>query len=125
MGSSNRKSIWFTRPWTTIRKVVQILVLLLFILLFVGSHAGRISGSLASLPVRLDPLIALANLIANRTFILSSILALITLGITLLAGRAWCGWLSPVYSLSLLSIRRARRFLGNIRRTDSRSTRSG
>jgi polyferredoxin len=109
VGSSNRKSIWFTRPWTTIRKVVQILVLLLFILLFVGSHAGRISGSLASLPFRLDPLITLANLIANRTFILGSILALITLGITLLAGRAWCGWLCPLGTLlDFFSLRRWR-----------------
>jgi polyferredoxin len=107
--NSIRKRGWFARPWTTIRKAVQILVLILFLVFFVGSHAGRLSGSLASLPFRLDPLIGLANLIANRTFLAGSILALITIGITLLAGRAWCGWLCPLGTLlDFFSLRRWR-----------------
>jgi polyferredoxin len=97
--SSIRKSQWFAQPWTTLRKTVQILALILFFAFFVGSHAGRITGDLASLPFRLDPLIALTNLLASRTFLAGSALALITLGITLLAGRAWCGWLCPLGTL--------------------------
>jgi MauM/NapG family ferredoxin protein len=107
--SSIRKSRWSAQPWTTLRKVVQILALVLFLVFFVGSHAGRISGGLASLPFRLDPLIALSNLLASRAFLAGSALALITLGITLLAGRVWCGWLCPLGTLlDLFSLRRWR-----------------
>jgi polyferredoxin len=107
--SSIRKSRWFVQPWTTIRKIVQVLALVLFLVLFVGSHAGQISGGLASLPFRLDPLIGLSNLLSSRTFLAGSALALITLGITLLAGRAWCGWLCPLGTLlDLFSLRRWR-----------------
>jgi MauM/NapG family ferredoxin protein len=99
----------FARPWITIRKVVQVLALSFFLVLFIGSHAGRISEPFASLPLRLDPLITLSNLLANRTFLVGSALALITLGMTLLAGRAWCGWLCPLGTLlEFFSLRRWR-----------------
>jgi polyferredoxin len=107
--SSSRKPGWFNHPWTAIRKVVQILILVLFLIFFVGSHAGRISGSLASIPLRLDPLIALTHMLASREVLAGSSLALISLGITLLAGRAWCGWLCPLGTLlDLFSLRRWR-----------------
>ena len=99
MLSLKRRWDGIKRPWVTIRKAVQILAFSLFLVLFVGSHAGRITGELASLPFRLDPLIVLANLLADRTLLAGSALALITLGITLLAGRAWCGWLCPLGTL--------------------------
>lgn len=109
MHNSKGGRSWNHRPWTTIRTVVQIIVLSLFLALFVGSHAGRISGELASLSYRLDPLITLTNLLANREFVAGSALALITLGITILAGRAWCGWLCPLGTLlDFFSLRRWR-----------------
>jgi polyferredoxin len=46
--------------------------------------------------MRLDPLAMLAHLIASRTFLAGSALALIVIGLTLLLGRVWCGWLCPL-----------------------------
>jgi polyferredoxin len=54
----------------------------------------------------------LAHLIASRTLLASSALALIILALTLLLGRAWCGWLCPMGTvLDLFSLRRERRNL--------------
>ncbi|OGO15149.1 MAG: hypothetical protein A2Z14_18200, partial [Chloroflexi bacterium RBG_16_48_8] len=105
----NRAPGWLARPWTTFRKVVQILALVLFLGFFVGAHAGRISGAIANIPLRLDPLISLTHILASREFIAGSALALITLGMTLLAGGAWCGWLCPLGTLlDFFSLRRWR-----------------
>jgi polyferredoxin len=106
---SKRRSNRAAWPWVTIRKSVQGLALLAFLTLFIGSYGGRISGSSANLPMRLDPLTTLANLLANRVFLTGSALALLTIGLTLVAGRAWCGWLCPMGTiLDLFSLRRLR-----------------
>jgi MauM/NapG family ferredoxin protein len=97
--SSKRKPGWRTRPWITLRKMVQILALLGFLVLFVGAHAGRIRGSIANLPLRLDPLAVFSSFLASRQFLTGSALALITILLTLLAGRVWCGWLCPMGTL--------------------------
>jgi ferredoxin len=49
--------------------------------------------------MRLDPLAMLAHLIASRTFLAGSALAIIVVALTLLLGRAWCGWLCPLGTL--------------------------
>jgi ferredoxin len=46
--------------------------------------------------MRLNPLAMLAHGLASRTLLVSSALALLTVALTLLAGRAWCGWLCPL-----------------------------
>jgi polyferredoxin len=59
--------------------------------------------------MRLDPLAMLAQLLASRTFLAGSTLALLTVGLTLVFGRAWCGWLCPQGTvLDLFSFRRGR-----------------
>jgi polyferredoxin len=59
--------------------------------------------------LRLDPLAMMAHLLASRTLLVGSALALITVALTLLLGRTWCGWLCPLGTLlDLLSLRRAR-----------------
>lgn len=101
---------WALQPWTTVRKIVQILALVGFLWFFIGAHAERISGEIANIPLRLDPLVGFANLLANREIAAGSALALITILITLLAGRAWCGWLCPLGTLlDFFSLRRWRR----------------
>jgi MauM/NapG family ferredoxin protein len=54
---------------------------------------------LANLALRIDPLAMLLNLLAYQTFVAGSLLALATVLLTLLFGRAWCGWLCPLGTL--------------------------
>jgi polyferredoxin len=59
--------------------------------------------------MRLDPLAVLAHAVASRTFLTSSALALITVALTLVLGRVWCGWLCPLgTTLDLFPLRRRR-----------------
>ena len=83
-------------PWITFRKTVQYLALFAFIALFVWSSQGGGAGSLVNIPMRLDPLLILANLLASRVFLAGSSLALIIVLLTVVFGRAWCGWLCPL-----------------------------
>jgi len=86
-----------TRPgWVGSRKTVQALALVAFVGLFVLSRRDGLSGDLANVPMRLDPLLMLASTLAARALMIGSALALATLLLTLLFGRAWCGWLCPL-----------------------------
>jgi polyferredoxin len=85
------------RPgWVTGRKVVQALALIVFVGLIVLARGASLNGELANIPMRLDPLAALTSSLAARALIAGSALALMTLALTLLFGRAWCGWLCPL-----------------------------
>jgi polyferredoxin len=100
---------WRPRRWTTLRKLVQYGALLAFIALFVASRRGGWPASLVNIPMRLDPLAMLAHLLASRTFLVGSTLALITVMLTLAPGRVWCGWLCPLgTTLDLFPLRRRR-----------------
>ncbi len=95
-------------PWITARKIAQCCALLAFLVLFAGAQAGW-PGWLTNLPMRLDPLTALAHLLASRTLLSGSALALGSVLLTLLFGRAWCGWLCPLGTLlDLFSLARWR-----------------
>jgi hypothetical protein len=82
--------------WLAARKISQGLALLLFLALFVMAQRGGWPTNLANASMRLDPLLVLAHLLASRTFLAGSGLALIVLILGLVAGRAWCGWLCPL-----------------------------
>jgi polyferredoxin len=98
-----------TGPWIAARKTIQYAALVAFVALFVGSRSGGWAANLANLPMRLDPLVMLAHLLSSRTFLLGSALSLVSLLLTLIAGRAWCGWLCPLGTvLDLFSPRRQR-----------------
>ncbi|HEX7974225.1 MAG TPA: 4Fe-4S binding protein [Anaerolineales bacterium] len=103
-------------PWVAARKTVQIVALFAFLALFISSQRGGWPANLVNLPMRLDPLAAFANLLASRTFLAGSALALVVLILTLVFGRAWCGWLCPLGTvLDLFSLDRLRTSWGKPR----------
>jgi MauM/NapG family ferredoxin protein len=75
----------------------QVFFLGLFLYLFFGTHftgkdyIGPVEGLF-----HFDPLITLAILIAGKVLFLSSLLALITITVTILLGRVFCGWFCPL-----------------------------
>jgi polyferredoxin len=106
------KQRWSGRPygrWITARKLVQYAALLVVLTLFVASRRGSWPPALVNIPMRLDPLAILANLLASKTFLAGSTLALLVVILTLVFGRAWCGWLCPLgTTLDLISLKRWR-----------------
>ncbi len=77
------------RPW------VQALALILFIVVLVA--AGRDSFLPEDLFFWLDPLAGLAGMLAARRLIPAMLVGgLITLILTVVAGRVWCGWICPL-----------------------------
>ena len=82
-----------------LRQAVQFGALAAFLVLLVAARRGGAPPSLANLPMRLDPLAVLAHALAARALLAGSALALLTLTLTLLFGRAWCGWLCPLGTL--------------------------
>lgn len=98
------------RPgWVGSRKIVQALALIAFLGFFLLTRRDGLAGDLASIPMRLDPLLALTSTLAGRTLMAGAALALITVLLTLLFGRAWCGWLCPLGTmLDLFPLRRWR-----------------
>lgn len=90
--------------------MVQSVALLACIILFIGARRDGWPPEIASLPIRLDPLAMLAHLLASRTVLVGSAVALLTVALTLIVGRAWCGWLCPLGTLlDLFSLRQWRR----------------
>lgn len=75
---------------------MQALSLLGFVALFVAASRAVLPPSVIDLPFRLDPLAMLSQAIAGRSLLPASALALLTLALTLVFGRAWCGWLCPL-----------------------------
>ncbi|MGD2176184.1 MAG: group II intron maturase-specific domain-containing protein [Anaerolineae bacterium] len=90
--------IWRTKwnTWRRLRRAVQILTLLLFLGLLVTSWSAGEASSWTGLFFRLNPLTALAAMIAGRTWMPTMGWALITVVVTLLLGRVWCGWICPL-----------------------------
>ncbi|MCX5993001.1 MAG: 4Fe-4S binding protein [Chloroflexi bacterium] len=82
-----RSGGWDTRSWLNLRTAVQVIAFLGFLALFLGA---------LPLLMRLDPLAMLANTIASRSFLLLSLVAMVPLALSLVFGRAWCGWLCPM-----------------------------
>lgn len=113
----DRRSVSRTAPRTArrspkgrfvlLRRLVQYSTLTAFVALMIAARRGGWPPAVANAPLRLDPLAMLAHLIASRTLLAGSALALLTIALTLALGRAWCGWLCPLGTvLDLLSIRK-------------------
>ena len=87
------------RVWRRARQVVQILALLLFLYLFFGTRQNGWTVLPHDLFFRLDPLTSVAAMLAGQRWIAAMALAGVTLLLTLLLGRVWCGWLCPMGTL--------------------------
>jgi MauM/NapG family ferredoxin protein len=98
------------KKWVTSRKTIQGLSLLTFLGLFIASRRGGWAGDLVNIPLRLDPLVMFSNLLSSRTLLAGSAIALVIILITLVFGRAWCGWLCPLgTTLDLFSFNKWRK----------------
>jgi MauM/NapG family ferredoxin protein len=97
------------RAWRRLRQAVQVLAFLLFLSLLIYANAQRPGRFWADLFSRLDPLLMISASLAGRMILGGLVLAAITVGLTLLFGRVWCGWLCPLGTLlEWLGPRRAR-----------------
>ena len=95
------------RRWITARKIVQIAALLIVIVLLIMTRRGGWPPDVVNLIMRLDPLAVLAQALSSRSFLLGSAVVLFTLLLTVIAGRAWCGWLCPLGTvLDLVPLRK-------------------
>jgi hypothetical protein len=75
---------------------VQLLALAGFLAAFALARRGGAPPQAANIPMRLDPLAALAHALAGREFAAGMLLSLLVVALTLGLGRAWCGWLCPL-----------------------------
>ena len=104
-----KRSRRFTWTWLSTRRLVQGLALLAFVVLCLQSRRDGWPPELVNIPMRLDPLTILAHLLSSKTFLAGSSLVIVTLLLTLAAGRAWCGWLCPLGTiLDIFSPKRSR-----------------
>jgi polyferredoxin len=95
------------RRWIAARKIVQITALLVVIVMLIMTRRGGWPPDVVNVIMRLDPLAVLAQAISTRSFVLSSAVVLFTLLLTVIAGRAWCGWLCPLGTvLDLIPLRK-------------------
>ena len=87
-------------PWRRARQMTQIIALVVFLTLLLVTRGGQfpsVAGAAATpLFFRLNPLAMLASILAGRRWVEGLALALITLILTLVAGRVWCGWICPL-----------------------------
>jgi MauM/NapG family ferredoxin protein len=97
------------RSWRRLRQVIQALSFAFFIyLLFAGLQRQSVLP-LADFFFRINPLTALTAMLAGRAWIPRLGWALIIVGLTVLIGRAWCGWICPPGTLlEWFSFRKAR-----------------
>lgn len=83
------------------RRLSQAVCLLVFLFLFVKTDfTGADTLEYAvNILFRIDPLLATCTLLAAKTFINLMLPALFIVGLSIIAGRAFCGWLCPMGSL--------------------------
>ena len=87
------------RKWRWIRLSAQILVLVLFLYLLVANRAGASTWLPDDLFFHLNPLTGLSAMLSEKRLIVPMLLGLLTIGLTLVLGRAWCSWICPLGTL--------------------------
>jgi len=80
-----------------LRRLVQLGFFLLFCYLFLQTvyHPINKAGRGVTFFFNLDPLVALNSLLASHVYVEAMLLSLLTLSVTLICGRWFCGWVCP------------------------------
>lgn len=89
-----RPQLHIRREW--FRRVFQVIVLVTFVVFTVFAPSWGLGWVPTQVLSRLDPLVGLTILIASRALVAYAAAALITVAVTLVFGRAWCGWVCPI-----------------------------
>ena len=92
-----RKGGWKAARWA--RRAVQIASFAVFVYLLFAGLQRLTPQPYANIYFRFDPLAALATMLAARAWLAPFALALVTLALTLVLGRYWCGWICPLGTL--------------------------
>jgi polyferredoxin/Pyruvate/2-oxoacid:ferredoxin oxidoreductase delta subunit len=79
-----------------IRQATQVLFLVAFLIFFISSGIVNPPPPWSVLFFQLDPLMMGTAIIVNRALVGGAVLALLTLILTLIFGRVWCGWICPL-----------------------------
>ncbi len=88
---------WKAARWT--RRAVQIAFFAFFVYLLFAALQRRAAFPYADFFFRLDPLAAFTTMLAARQWLGHLALAIVTVGVTLVLGRVWCGWVCPMGTL--------------------------
>ncbi len=88
-------------PWKWLRRAAQLVFLFAFLWLFRKTESDGISDIqiAANLLFRLDPLVGATAILAGKQIIALLWPALITIALTLVLGRFFCGWVCPLGTL--------------------------
>ena len=88
-------------PWRWARRITQVALLALFVWLFrLTEYRGADElREPVNVFFRIDPLIAAAAQLAGKSLIASLWPALLVVGLTILLGRFFCGWICPLGTL--------------------------
>jgi hypothetical protein len=88
----------------TVRRISQVFFLTLFLWFCITATLGAAWWQLRGWPINwileLDPLTALATVLATRTLYTSLAWALVTIVVTLFVGRFFCGFVCPLGTIS-------------------------
>ncbi len=99
---------WRAARWA--RRIVQTAFFAFFVYLLFAALQRRAAFPYADFFFRFDPLAAFAPMAAARTWLTHLAPALVTVAVTVLLGRLWCGWVCPMGTLlGWLRFRSARR----------------
>jgi len=82
--------------WVRIRQVVQYSLLVLFLGLVTSTILSKQQVVPINLFSRLNPLQAITSMIGARQLIVSYWPVLLTVALTIVFGRVWCGWICPL-----------------------------
>src|SRR5208337_574968 len=86
-----------------VRRISQIFFIVLFVWLCIVSTVGerfwQLRGWLVDLFIELDPLTAIGTIVSTHTLYRPLLWALLTVVLTIIFGRFFCGWVCPFGSI--------------------------